>query len=202
MKKNFDDYKVALEEVWKKDSQMVDYCLKKTDNVVRLDNGWMIPIDKKNIEKSFCFGYHDSRYDTESYDDANKMADHARNSEDYFFNENMKGFRQELADFDDDNYHAVVRTMYISGGENIKSVQFLKGWEICDAFGGSCYMSEIGGKTINYRGSEYYILTKDEIEKVKEGISEAMKNHEKRVRTYLKKYGTSKVRAWSYWLDE
>lgn len=201
MKKNFEEYKAELESVWGVGNHMVDWCLKKTDNVVRLDNGWLIPIDKKNIEKDFCFGYHDSRYDTESYDEANRMADHARNSEDYFFEENMKGFRRELADFDDDRYRAVVSKLYINGGDNLKSVNFMRDYEICDAFGGSCYMSEIDGKTVSYRGVDRYILKKDEIEKIKGGISEAMKNHEKRVRTYLKKYGTKHVNSWSYWID-
>ena len=34
-------------------------------------------------------------------------------------------------------------------------------------------------------------LTKEEREKF-----------EKRLRTYLKRYGTSKLRTWTYWLDE
>ena len=179
---------------------MVKYCLGKVDNVVKLDNGFLIPIDKRSIEKDFCFGYHDSRYDTESYDEANAMARHARESESYFFDENMKAFRSEVKAFEE--YYPVVSTMYYSGGEKIKSVRFMRGWEICDLFGGSCYMDKIGGTyTKDATGRDVYILNDADIKKVLDGYKLAMANHEKRVRTYLKKYGTKHVNSWSYWLD-
>lgn len=201
MKKNFDEYKKALENVWKKDGRMVDYCMKETDNVVRLDNGWLIPVEKEHLKKDFCFGYSLSRYDSDDYDRANEMARYASESEDYFVTENMASFRELMKDISDDDLFVGVATKYISGGENLKSVHFFRGWEVCDAFGGSCYLDKVSDSDIEYRGTTYHILSDADREKVKEGVAEAMKNHEKRVNTYLKKYGTKHVNTWSYWQD-
>jgi len=197
------EYENELHGIWGS-QRMIDYCVKKVDNVVRLDNGFLIPIDKEHIEKDFCFGYHDSRYNTDDYDRANAMAAHARTSEEYFFDENMRGFREVMNNLDDNDLYPVVSMMYYSGGDanKIKSFRFLRGWQICELFGGSCYLSEIGGKYVKDRdGHTIYILNEKDIASVKAGYELAMKNHEKRVRTYLKKYGTKHVNAWSYWLD-
>jgi hypothetical protein len=42
---------------------------------------------------------------------------------------------------------------------------------------------------------------KDEIEIIISGLEEVRKAFTKRIDTYLKKYGTSKVNAWSYICD-
>ena len=54
---------------------------KKANHIVELENGDIVVIEKPTIKKDFCFGYSDSRYDTEDYDRANEMAAHARTSE-------------------------------------------------------------------------------------------------------------------------
>lgn len=204
MNKGFiEDYEKALHGVWS-DQRMIDYCMKKVDNVVKLDNGSLIAIEKESIKKNFCFGYHDSRYDTESYDEANAMARHASESESYFYDENMRSFREMMDDLNDDSLHAAISTHYIcndASGEAIKSLTFLRGWEVCEMFVGSCYMDKVGGTTGQLNGRDYYILNDADLEKVKVGMAQAMKNHEKRVNTYLKKYSTKHVNSWSYWLD-
>ena len=203
-KKGFiEDYEKALHGVWSS-PKMIDYCVKKVDNVVKLDNGFLIAIDKESIKKDFCFGYSLSRYDSEDFDRANEMARYAGESENYFYNENMKHFRSLYDDLTYGEYHPAVCTQYYLNDESgavIKSLAFLKGWEVCEMFGGSCYMDKVGGTTGTARGREYYILTKDDIAKVVAGVELAMKNHEKRVNTYLKKYGTKHVNSWSYWQD-
>lgn len=194
------EYEVEIRKAWSS-PKMVDYCLRKTDNVVRLDNGYLIPIDKESIEKDFCFGYSLSRYDSESYDRANDMARYASESEAYFFEQNMKSFRRVMECFDEGLYPVASR-LYYSGGDMLKSVRFYKGWEICDLFGGSCYLDEVKGKYVkDDRGNELYILNDKDIADLRAGYELAMNNHEKRVRTYLKKYGTKHVNSWSYWQD-
>ena len=77
-------YRKLIEQVWKDDTNMVDYCMRKVEVLSQLDNGIIFFIEKQKIEKNFCFGYSDSAYDTEDYDRANAMAFHARTSEQYF----------------------------------------------------------------------------------------------------------------------
>ena len=65
-------------KVWK-DQRMVEYCVKKASTVVELPDGSIIVVEKQPIETRFCYG--ESGYD---YDNAQRMAAHARTSEDYF----------------------------------------------------------------------------------------------------------------------
>lgn len=75
-------------KVWHNDEKMVKFCVGKADSFVETADGIFV-IEKPTIETRFCFGYHDSPYDTESYDSANNAAV-AAHSESYFVRENME----------------------------------------------------------------------------------------------------------------
>ena len=47
----------------------------------------------------------------------------------------------------------------------------------------------------------YYRLTESDIGVVKSAYERAIQRQEKKVRAYLKRYGLSKIHAWSYWRD-
>ena len=88
---------ILTNEVWQKSPKMVDYCMKKTAYIIPLDNEDIATIDKPDIETSFCFGYgYCGVSDEEDYQDAAKMASHARTNQDYFINENLKGINELL----------------------------------------------------------------------------------------------------------
>lgn len=59
-------------ETWQDDEKMMDYERKHISQVVELDNGELVAIEKPKIETRFCFGY--SHYD-DSEERAEKMAD-------------------------------------------------------------------------------------------------------------------------------
>lgn len=65
---------IVMEESWKNDSSMRKYYEKKIDRVVETEKGYLIAINKENIEKDFCFGYRLSSHDTEEYDKAQDAA--------------------------------------------------------------------------------------------------------------------------------
>jgi hypothetical protein len=46
-----------------------------------------------------------------------------------------------------------------------------------------------------------FFLNDEDIEKIKEALEEEKTKFKKRLETYLKKYGTSKLKVWSYWRD-
>lgn len=204
-------YRDILErEVWPNSERMVSFCMNKVAELVELPNGDFITIEKKSIEKHFCFGYSDSAYDTEDYDRANRMAHHAATSEEYFFDENMKDFRGTLKDLDDvmngnSNYMLLLRTAYYGQSENspLKSLQFVRVGEILEALGGSAYLEQLPGTTVTMGdGRPAYICTGEDLAAIRAGYERAMTSHEKKVRQYLKRYGLSKVETWSYWRDE
>lgn len=172
-------------EVWK-DPKMVDYCVKKTAHIVELVNGDIVAIEKPSIQKNFCFGYSDSRYDTEDFDRANDMAEHARNSVDYFMSENLKGINETIDSLEGKGRHNWEWRVAIpyygqSKDSKLRSIWCVDIWES--------------------RGKEYPLLEGEDLQRVIEGYKVVKADFEKRLNTYLKRYGLSKVNSWSYWQD-
>lgn len=61
-------------------------------------------------------------------------------------------------------------------------------------------------KAIYFSYSEYdtentRFLTSEETKQIKAALEYALNLHKKRLETYLKKYGTSKIHKWTYWID-
>ena len=196
-----------FEKVWGSDSKMTDYCTNKVASYATLEDGKIIPVDKQGIEKRFCFG--ESGYD---YDDAQGMAAYARTSEDYFRKENMKNFNSWINDLEElannnskqGNYILVIHDRHYTGQSEdckLSSIEFVKLWEVIDACGGSVSLEELPGKSVTIWGSPRTVATKEDIERILEAYKTAAADHEKKVNSYLKRYGTSKVHTWTYWRD-
>lgn len=178
--------------------KMVTYDVNLAAAMAELPDGGIIVAPKQNIEKHFCFG--ESGYD---YDDAQKMAAHARTSEDYFRKENMRHYDEILAGLDDGNLCVVIGWAYYSQPRNCKlrGWTFAKQWEIIEACGGSCNMTEIIRKPITLHGNTCYVASPEEVSIIRDLYREAREIHRKKVETYLKKYGLTKVHSWTYWRD-
>lgn len=193
--------KAEYRKAWDSE-KMVDYCVNDLANVAILPDGGIISIEKQSIKTSFCFG--ESGYD---YEDAQKMAIHASKSFEYFKEQNMKSFNEWIADLEETleenpKYFIVIRDIHYTGQETdcrLRSLEWLKTWQVLDAFGGSAYLSELPGKRIETHKGR--IATHEEIKIILEAYKQARTAHEKKVDTYLKKYGLSKVDTWTYWRE-
>lgn len=182
-----DEYiQIIAKEVWS-DEKMLDFIRKDTAYIIRTEKGYLIPIKKPTIEKSFCFGYSLSRYDSEDYDRANKMAEYASKSEEYFKEQNLKGLRQWLEALEYNELY--IRTHYYKSPSNsrAKTLVHLKYWDYEN-------MSEEQKK-------EYEKVSGTDKAIIREAYEKEIANFEKRLDSYLKKYGTSKLKTWSYWQD-
>lgn len=180
----------ALQAVWPNDQKMINYCLNKVSDYVILDDGSFITIDKPTIEKDFCFGYHHSRYDTESYDAAGAAAQNARENVNYFLKENLEKIDEYLRLLDDSDYVPAVRKEYWRSPEDspLKALDLIERYK--------------WNYELLYDKTKYRELSANELQNVKAGYKQARKKFEKRLQTYLKRYGLSKVNSWTYWLDE
>lgn len=184
--------------------KMIDYCTNKVAAVAVLPGGEIITVDKQSIKTRFCFG--ESGYD---YDEAQNAAAHARTSENYFKAQNMEHFNEWLKDLDEartmsGNYVLTIGTKHYTGqAEDCKLafVEFVRLSEVIDACGGSCCLEELPGKELTIRGCARRVATPEEIDLITEAYKTAAAQHEKKVDAYLKRYGTSKVNAWTYWRD-
>lgn len=198
-----DMLRAEFAKVW--DAQrMIDYCTNNVAAVATLPDGTIITVDKQSIETRFCFG--ESGYD---YDDAVSMAQHARTSQNYFKSENMKTFKRALNDLKEalngvNNYKVVIYPeAYINQDSSCKLGYYRleRITDIIDACGGSCYMYELPGKEIKIRDFSGHVATPKEIETIIDAYEAAAAAHEKKINSYLKRYGTSKVYSWTYWRD-
>ena len=186
------------------DARMIDYCVNKVAAVATLPNGDIITIDKQGIETRFCFG--ESGYD---FDEAAEAANVARTSQDYFKRENMASFKKWIDNLTDvlngtGNYMLTIgERAYTGQAEDCKLrfITFDRITDIIEACGGSAYLEELPGKELFVNGKHCRIATAEEIKIILDAYTEAANAHEKKVDSYLKRYGTSKVHSWTYWRD-
>ena len=179
---------ILAADVWHNDQKMVDFCVKEAAYIVELENGDILKIEKPRIEKHFCFGYSDSRYDTEDYDRANAMAAHAKQSIEYFIKENLKDINRMIDELEGNSQRSPrwvfrIRIPYSGQPENskLKAMHVFQSWD--------------------EQAQKYPVLEGENLRRVIEGYKIVRADFEKRLQTYLKRYGLSKVKSWSYWQD-
>lgn len=196
-----EEYIQEMAKAWPKNKGMLDYYRKEWSGGVRLQNGGILCFEKPRIKTEFCFGYSSCGQGSE-YDEAQKEC-RAASSENYFLHENLDDMDEEIralelnCRYPDGEYGSrydgkewyLIRASY--SGEvapmNVYKHQALRHWDIeehPDWYKGAEKMSEEDRLTILA------------------GLKREREKFDKRLKTYLKRYGTSKLRTWTYWLDE
>lgn len=189
-------YTEELKKAWK-DEGMVKHCSKSTAYVVE-HNGELYGISKPSIQTKFCFGYGYCGITTEDEENrAGTMAHHAKTNKDYFIQENLaqvNGWIDKLkkiveqmnynwAEGSHPVYMVVTGEAYYSQSENCR----LRHHSVVNTFDGVGY-----GKICN---------DVELLEKLIAGYEQVKVDFIKRLNTYLKRYGLSKVESWSYLSD-
>lgn len=172
---------ILARDVWPNDPGMIAYCRKEIAYIVRLDGGGMVAIGKPRIETNFCFGYQLSRYDTEDYDRANAMASHAARDESYFIDKNMQPIEEMMEDLKQPGIYS--RNKYC-GTLPYFPIRALE-WP-------------------DHRrpvppGAQP--ITENDRAALRKGWEAVRESFRRRLDTYLKRYGLSKIHSWSYWMD-
>lgn len=174
---------------WSGNITMAEHCTKKAARIIQLADGRLLCIERPNIKTRFCFGYSDSPYDTKDYDDAQRMAHHAATNEDYFIKENLAEMHEMLERLNDICAGGTTWSVYIgiqySGAPEDTRIYY---WN----FQHWAHDLPRGAEAV---GIEVARAIRDALEIEIEVFT-------KRLRTYLKRYGLSKVEAWAYWRDE
>ena len=146
--------------------------------IVELKNGSLVCFDKPKIETRFCFGYNE--LDHEDYENTQNACSNF--TESGFLNENLK----EL-------YH----NLKLLKNENIYIIRQYPSYNtLCKDW--------INEKTLNdyYSNVESIKLDEDDIKILIEAQKEEIEKFKKRLNVYLKKYGTSKLRTWTYSVND
>lgn len=181
-------------KVWASDSRMVDYCAKSTSGFADFGDV-IITCDKPEIQKHFWFGEH-------NYEDKSAECRAASESVEYFLRENMdrceaanvlerldSSDASDAAHYERYRFPVAVKKAYCSQPDDCK-LGYL-GWR------------DVTGEFRDGREPEhdYRPLTDSEIEELREFLRDEVEKFEKRLKTYLKRYGLTKCEYGTYWAD-
>lgn len=143
-----------------------------------------IRFEKPEIEKEFCWGYGMQGMTEEE-------AEECRNSFDNeaFICENLERFDSELLNKDSEVLNSPNIRLGLCAKRNEAEVYYIK-----------------SPRQWDYNREDDIVLNSKESallrNKYLTTVSEIRTDFEKRIKTYLKRYGLSKVRTWTYWADE
>ena len=170
-----------LRKVWGDRNNMINFCLSKIDILKTLPNGEIFSIDKEIIEKDFCFSHGFCGVSTtEDEKEAFRMADKAKNDINYFLKKNLRHLNDLIADIEKGGELYSMPHYYESEKYRKIAVPYKQDLEVLK----------------NCRR-----ITDEERKIYLSAVKEEKEKFEKRLATYLKKYGLSKVRSWTYLCD-
>lgn len=180
-------------EVWEGSPRMQEFARKECAYVVKLESGDIFDIDKPRIKKDFCFGHGMYGWSTNEQEErANNAAENARTNVDYFLERNLRGLNSTIDDLRDETKKAYSYIHYTGQPETSK----LKTFSVCSlAFSPEWEPN----RWSNLKALQE--LTMAEREEIAKGYEEVRKKFMKRLETYLKKYGLSKLNVWTYLVD-
>jgi len=173
-----------LPKAWGESQRMIDYCYKEAAYVIEFNGGEIATIDKPSVKKDFCYGYGYCGISTEEDENrASRMARKAESDTNYFIDKNMEPLNRWTDQLTNGRYKVYIRPHYTGQTEDCKLVCY----ELVDPW-------EAAPK--NSRE-----LSQEEIDNIVNGYEEVKKAFMKRLNTYLKRYGLTKVHSWTYLSD-
>ena len=183
----------SLNQIWSTsrrgvDTKMVNYCRKDTALLVPMDNGTFVAIPKPRMEKEFCFGYSDCGQGM-TVDECNRTLDHVNNNlAEWFKDENLKRFDQTygLEEMNNHEYSELCLSRPYHSQDDANLLRRVT--VIADRWG----VTE----------KNYDAITEADIERYNVALAVVREKFSKQLDTYLKKYGTKKLKTWRYWVDE
>ena len=195
--------RAEYEKACKNDKRMVDYCMKQTDVVVELENGGYLVLYKPCIKTIFCFGYGVNGRTYEGDMEDAWEEERAIHEADNFKDKNLSGIDEQLR-----LMRSIERRLYSDEWWK-EHPWWLKG----SVKGIVIYTARDGCNIYDYqfgydddiqrieKVTETYIPTQKDIEAIISGLEEQRAKFEKRLDTYLKRYGTSKLKTWIFLRD-
>ena len=179
------------------DEKFENYLRGNIARFVELNNGELLEIEKPKIQTRFCFGYgFCGRSTNEDEERASDMATYAETNENYFLERNLEPLT-----------HTVDK---ITAWQEQRR---LDGWParepfICDTYDDSDKLKKITfmhpydyDDMREERKKHFRRPTAEELNAIKKAFETETKAFEKRLRTYLKRYGLSKLNVWTYLVD-
>jgi hypothetical protein len=193
-----EEYMEEERKIWKDSKTMLAFTREKVYDIIKLENGALVPFEKPEIETSFCYGYGIGITSQEASD----AADVARKSVEHFMHANLDGLDELIKQaktlkgkYDKDLVPYFRRASFYNveeGTLNFGDVVFL-----------DPYMSDFELCKWNISSlDELYKLTDNDRKNYIAMLERVRASFKKRLDTYIKRYGLKKLHVWTYWADE
>lgn len=154
-------------------------------------NGLWLTLDNPKIKTDFCFP---DDYDTPEEQISIDQCRRARTDTEYFIRENLEQVDEWIETLENDRYVFTLQSHYNDG----RLISIIP----CNFNGTRDNPKVVWGYCDNKltQGEDYIrIMTEEEQQKVLSAYKQIKEDFKKRLNAYLKRYGLSKIRAWTYW---
>lgn len=187
-------YASGIKEYWE-DKNMQDFCIKRISVFVPFKNNTIIVgLEKPLIQTEFWFGYSDIGQG-DSYEECNENVHNAlKNPIDYFINANL---------FSINNNIEKVEKLIKSNNTESYRYYFAKEYSAekkHNPVSCVCLKTDFHNLEELNKDKDKY-LSVDELKIFLEALKEDKKIFEKRLNSYIKRYGDKKLIFQTYWLD-
>lgn len=180
-------------KAWDSNPRMVDHCVKSCSGFIDFGDV-IVTCNKPGIQKHFWFGEH-------NYEDRSDECKAASESVDYFMRENMGNCyafnalqRMGCADSETDYYYTRFHNPVLVYGAYCGQPEDCR-------LGYIDWQDDMGEFHCREPKSRFRQLTDSETDELREFFRGEVEKFEKRLHTYLKRYGLSKCEYDTFWAD-
>ena len=171
------------------DARYYEYLLKFGD--------CFLGFEKPSIQTRFCFGYGQNGISTEEdYEGARSQERNMETNQQAFINANLEGLNKSIEDIE------TFISQWIDKEEKFFSARYNKIFICKNSYENKAYLAWSWDYE-NIRNKDMIIreATKEDLLLIIEVYKQQIENFKKRLNTYLKRYGLSKLRTWTYLVD-
>lgn len=172
--------KVLIEEYMEKVCEYSSYKPTKPFDVIRLSDGSLVVEHNDSIQTKFCFGWSNLWPQKGSVADARKEAHDCRHNPEHFLRENIMESESRMLNYRNNG----IQLIHYWG---IEELDVKLAYPIIDG--------EVG------EGAEE-VTDPSDLEKIRRLIEAQHENFKKRLNSYLKRYGLSKLDVWTFCMDD
>ena len=181
------EFRREMAKAWR-DEHMLDYECKQFSYGVRLSNGGILRYEKPSIENRFCWADEGP-----SLDAYNRVTSSEERLKQYFLRENLAQFDEDIEKLQSLTHDGKTLYLYRESYFGETSPMNLWEWKFWDEW-------DVQVNPSKYPG-EHVKMTEPDRKVILAGVKHERAKFEKRLNAYLKRYGTSKIKTWTYWAD-
>lgn len=179
---SIEEYIDHIKKIYPTDKTLLDYFRNKTSAVVKLSNGMYLPFEKPKIETDFWFA-ESSIGTAPTMNEALRSCAVMKSSQQAFIDANTRKMRDNINELEGEGWFCLKRKYHSENGVELPIANYHS------------------LRVARYYSGDEIPLTKEDRQLIIEAEKRELEKFTKRLNTYLKRYGLSKVSARTYWAD-